>query len=99
MFSFFWPKIIQILKYTDVHNNQIATYKMSEQSQIQKVSPSFGRFCMFFILVGLTFIVGCVCLLRRREPAEEEDGLGLIVPDEKEEGVVCCEVFLPEHTE
>ena len=39
------------------------------------------------------------CLLRRREPAEEEDGLGLVVSDEEEEGVVCCEVFLSQHTE
>lgn len=43
MFSLFWPKIIQILKYTDVHNNQIATYLISVQNQIQKVSPSFGK--------------------------------------------------------
>lgn len=39
------------------------------------------------------------CLLRRREPAKEKDGLGLIVPDEEEEGVVRCEVFLPQTTE
>lgn len=38
-------------------------------------------------------------LLRRRKSTEEEDGLGLVVSNEENEGVVGCEVFLPQHAE
>ena len=63
------------------------------EQKSQKIKPRF-KGLSFYLNIFLSWF----CLLRRREPAEEEDGLGFIVPDEEEEGVVCCEVFLPQHT-
>ena len=66
---------------------------VQNQTKTEKIKPRFKGLSFY-----LNIFLSLFCLLRRWEPADEEDGPGCLVEDEEDEGVVRYEVFLLQPT-